>query len=140
MVSLALEYRVERVAERRAQPGALQRVHAARGETAGRGDLAAHGDGVVVAPAQQLGSAGERLHDEFRALCRGNAAAHAGVDLRLGYERDVCGSARHQAHGDVDERVVEHNERAELGEQGVHRRVEVLVAAGPRALSGVLGV
>ena len=131
-----LEHGVERVAEGRAQAAALQRVDAARGQAAGRGDLAAHGDRVVVAPAQQLGGAGERLHDEFGALRGGDAAAHARVDLRLGDERDVRRRARHQAHGDVDERVVEHDERAELGEQRADGRVELVVGAA-RGIGGL---
>ena len=78
----------------------------------GEDDLAAHGQRVVAAAAQQLGGAGERLHDQLGALRGGDAAAHAGVDLRLGDERDVRGRARHQAHRDVHQRVVEHDERA----------------------------
>ncbi len=50
--------------------------------------------------------------------------AHAGVDLRLGDERDVGGRAGHESHGDVDERVGEHDERAEFGEQIVGLSVE----------------
>ena len=77
------------------------------------------------AAAQQLGRAREGLHDQLRSLGGGDATANAGVDLGLGDERDVGGCAGHQAHGDVDERVGEHDERAELGEQRLHARVEV---------------
>ena len=67
-----------------------------------------------------------------RGLRGGQPVAHARVDLRLGDERDVGRGARHQAHGDVDQRVVEHDERAQLGEQLADRRVElgVLLVVG----------
>ncbi len=65
---------------------------------------------------KQLGGAGEGLHDQLGALGGGDAVTDARVDLRLGDEGDVGGRAGHQAHGDVDERVGENDERAELGE------------------------
>ena len=51
-------------------------------------------------------------------------AAHARVDLGLGDQRHVGGGAGHQPHGHVHQRVVEDHQRAELGEQLAHGRVE----------------
>ena len=71
MGSSLREHRVEGVAERRPHPAPLQRGEATRGDAAGRGDLAAHGKRVIVAPAQQLCGAGERLGDELGGLAGG---------------------------------------------------------------------
>ncbi len=124
---------VERVAEGGPQARPLERVEAPRREPSRGGDLAADGRRVVVATAEQLGGAGEGLHDELGALGGGNAPAHARVDLGLGDEGDVGRAAGHQPHRDIHERVVEHHERAQLGEQLGDGRVGLGVLGGAAA-------
>ena len=74
----------------------------------------------------------------------GRPPPHAGVDLGLGDERDVGGRAAHERHRRVDERVVEDDERPELGEEVADGAVDagvLLVVAGQhdRALAHLDG-
>ena len=74
----------------------------------------------------------------------GRPPPHAGVDLGLGDERDVGRRAAHERHRRVDERVVEDDERPELGEEVADGPVDagvLLVVAGQhdRALAHLDG-
>ena len=60
---------------------------------------------------------------------RGNASAHACVHLSLRDEGHVRGSARHEPRGDVDERIVERHQCAELREELCDLGIESVLAA-----------
>ena len=127
----ALHRRLDRVQERRPDAGALELADRVDRRPARRGDGLAELDRVDVLVAEELRRAEHRLDDELGRHLAREPEQDAGLDHRLGEQREVRGARAGDGGDRVHVRLGDADDPAEVGQALLGER-EVLLA-GVRA-------